>query len=77
MKFVAKIKNKNEANFKLHDRSAISHHWFDIDFYWIELNFSTREPDFYKGKSHDNTQDTNKFAIYQAPIGNSKYWGGG
>ena len=41
---------------------------------WIEVNFSTREPDFYKKKiqSHYDTQDINTFKIFQVPIGNAK-----
>ena len=40
----------------------------------IEVNVSTREPDFYKKsfQSHGNTQDTNTFKIFKVPIGNSK-----
>ena len=40
----------------------------------IEVNFSTREPDFYKKlfQSHDDTQDKNIFKIFQVPIGNAK-----
>ena len=54
--------------------SARSHIWFDLDFDWIGVNFSTREPDFYKKlfQSHNYTQDTNTFKIFQIPIGNSK-----
>ena len=38
------------------------------------MNFSTREPDFYKKifQSHDNTQDDNTFKNFQVPIGNEK-----
>ena len=45
LKFIAANKNKNEAKFKFQGLSARSQRWFDIDFYWIEVNFSTREPD--------------------------------
>ena len=33
----------------------------DLDLDWIEINFSSREPDFYKKpfQSHDDTQDDN------------------
>ena len=56
-KFVATDKNKNEAKFKFQGKSAISQHWFDLDFDWIEVNFNKREPDFYKKtfQSHDDT----------------------
>ena len=41
-------KNKNEAKFKFQSQSARSQRWFDIDFDWIEANFSPHEPDLYK-----------------------------
>ena len=54
-------KNKNKAKFKFQGQSARSQRWFDLDFDWTEVNFSTREPDFYKMffQNHDNTQDIN------------------
>ena len=48
LKFVATDKNKNEAKFKFQDQSARSQQWVNIDFDWIEVNFRTREPGFYK-----------------------------
>ena len=48
LKFVATDKIKNEAKFKFQGQYARSQRWFDLDFDWIELNVSTREPDFYK-----------------------------
>ena len=45
LKCFATDKIKNEAKFKFQVQSARSQRWFDIDFYWIEVNFSTREPD--------------------------------
>ena len=45
LKFVSTVKNKNEAKFKLQGKSAISQRWFDLNLDWIEVNFSTREPD--------------------------------
>ena len=48
LKFVAADKNTNEAKFNFQGLSARSKRWFDLDFDWIEVNFSTREPDFYK-----------------------------
>ena len=66
-KFVATYKNKNEAKFKFQGQSERSQLWFDIDLDWIEINFSTREPDFYKKlfQSHDNTQDDNIFKKFK------------
>ena len=74
LKFVAANKNKNEAKFKFQGQSARSQRWFDLDFDWIDVNFITRETDFYKKtfQSHANTQDTNTFKIFQIPIGNLK-----
>ena len=75
MKFVATDKNKNEAKFKFLGQLARSQSWFGIGFDWIEVNFSTREPNFYKKmfQVHDDTQDTNTFKIFQVPIGNAKF----
>ena len=48
LQFVAADKNKSEAKFKFQGQSTRSQLWFDIGLYWIDINFSTREPDFYK-----------------------------
>ena len=74
LKCVATDKNKNEAKFKFQGQSARKQRWFDIDFDWIEVNFSTHEPDFYKKlfQSHDDKQDINTFKFFQVPIGNAK-----
>ena len=51
--------NKNQSKFKFQGRSARSQLWFDIDLYWIGMNFSTRELDLYKKlfQSNDNKQE--------------------
>ena len=74
LKFVAADKKKNEAKFKFQGQSARSQRFFNLDFDWIEVNFSTCEPDFYKKlfQSHDDIQDTNIFRSFQVPIGNAK-----
>ena len=74
LKFFATDKNKNEAKFKFHGISARSQRWFDLDLDWIEVNFRTCEPGFYKKlfQIHDNTQDINIFKCFQFPIGNAK-----
>ena len=74
LEFIAANKNKNEAKFKFLGQSARSQRWFDLEFYWIEVNFSTHEPYFYKKRfqSHDDTQDKNIFKFFQVPTGNSK-----
>ena len=74
LKFVATDKEKNEAKFKFQGQSVRSQQWFDLDLDWIEVNFSTRETDFYKKlfQSHDDTQDINTFKFFQVPIGNTK-----
>ena len=46
LKSIAENKNKNEATFKFQGLSTRSQHWFDLGFDCIEVNFSTREPDF-------------------------------
>ena len=72
LKLIASNKNKDEANLKFQSLSERSQRWFDLDFDWIEVNFSTREPDLYNifFQSHNNTQDTNTFKIFQVSIGN-------
>ena len=73
--YIKKYKDDaNEAKSKFQDQSERSQHWFDFDFDWIEVNFSTSEPYLYKKKfqSHDDTQHTNTFKFFQVPIGNSK-----
>ena len=75
LKFIAAKKNKNGAKFKFQGQYARSQRWFDLDFDCIEVSFSTHETDFYIYifQSHDDTQYTNTFKIFQVPIGNSKY----
>ena len=70
LKFVATDKNKNEAKFKFQGQSARSQRWFDLDLDWIEVYFSTREPDLYKKyfQSHDDTQDINTFKFFQVKM---------
>ena len=55
--FIAADKNKNEAKFRFQGQSERSQLWFDLDLNWVEIIFSTREPDFYNKifQSHDNT----------------------
>ena len=74
MKFDAADKNKNEFKFKFQGQSGTSRLWFDLDLYWIDINFITSEPDFYKKlfQSHDNEQDTDTFITFQVLIGNAK-----
>ena len=66
-------RNKNESKFKFQGQYARSQRWFDLDFDWIELNSSTREPNFYKKrfKIYDDTLDTNTFKFFQVTMGNS------
>ena len=56
LQFFASDKNKNEYKFKFQGQSARSQLWFDLDLNWVDINFSTREPDFYKKifQSHDD-----------------------
>ena len=48
-------------------QSARSQLWFDLELDWIKINFSTREPDFYKKlfQSQDDTQDNNTFKNFK------------
>ena len=63
-----------EAKFKFQGQSARSQRWFDLDLDWIQVNVSTREPDFNKKlfQIHDDTQDINTFKCFQVTIGNAK-----
>ena len=74
LKFDAADKNKNESKFKFQGQSARLKLWFDLDLDWIDMNFSTCEPDFYKKlfQSHDNEQETNTFKFFHVPIVNEK-----
>ena len=74
LKITEANKDKNEDKFKFRIQSAISQCWFDLDFYWIEENSSTREPGFYRKiyQMHDESQDTSTFKMLEAPIGNTK-----
>ena len=74
MKFIVENKNKNESKFKFQGTYVRSQCWFDLDFDWIGVYFSTREPGFYKElfQIHENTQDTNTFKFFQVSIENSK-----
>ena len=72
--FDAADKNKNESKFKFQGQSARSQLWFDLDLDFIDMNFSTCEPDFYMKlfQSHDDKQDKDTFKKFQVPIGNAK-----
>ena len=74
LKFDAEDKNKNESKFKFQGQPGRSRLWFDLNLDWIDINFSTCEPDFYKKlfQSHENKQETDTFIIFQVPIGNAK-----
>ena len=65
LKFDAADENKNESKFIFQGQSARLQLWFYFDLDWIDINFSTHEPDFYKKlfQSHDNEQDTNTFKM--------------
>ena len=73
-KFDAADKNKNPSKFKFQGQSARSRYWFDLDLDWIDIDFSTREPDFYKKlfQNNDNEQEAGSFRIFEVPIGNEK-----
>ena len=47
LKFDAADKNKNGSKFKFQGQSGRPKLWFDLDLDWIDIHFSTREPDFY------------------------------
>ena len=47
LKLITENKNKNQVKFKFQGLSARSQRWFDLDFDWFKVNFSTRRPDLY------------------------------
>ena len=65
LELIATDEIKNEAKLKFQGQSARSQRWFDLDFDWIEVNFSTRELCLYNKlfQSHVDTQYTNTFCI--------------
>ena len=46
LKFVATDQNKHEAKLNVQGQLSRSQRWFDLDFDWIKVYFSTHEPDF-------------------------------
>ena len=70
LELIAVNKNKNEAQFKFQGQSETSQRCFDLDFDWTEVSFITHEHDSIKKcvQSHDDTQNTNTFKIFQVPI---------
>ena len=62
------------AKFKFQGKSTRSQRWFYLEFDCIEVNFIIHEPDLCNKlfKSHEDTQDTNTFKLFQVPIENSK-----
>ena len=74
MNIIEANKNKYVDKFKFQGQSARSQRWFDLDFDWIEEDFGTREPDFYRKiyQRHEKIQDTNTFKMFEVPIINKK-----
>ena len=72
--FDAADKNKKESKFKFQGQSVRYQLWFDLNLDWIDMNFSTRESNFYKKlfQSHDDKQDKDTFKTFQVPIVNAK-----
>ena len=59
------------------EQSARSKHSFDIDFEWVEEDFSTREPQFNKRLFQRNIQgqSVTKYPTFPVPIVNAKETG--
>ena len=49
-------------------------HWFDLDIKWVEENFITREPQYYKRLFQTNIEGQSglTYPIFPVTIGNSK-----
>ena len=43
-----KVPEESEPQYHFQGQSSGSQHWFYIDTDWVEDNFMTREPDFFK-----------------------------
>ena len=67
-----KVEKTKKYNFQ--GQSSISIRCFDLDHEWLEDNFRTREPDFYKNiyQKHINVQETKTYLLFVVPIGNAK-----
>ena len=65
---------KLEETTSFEGQFAGSKHWFDHDIQWVEENFSTREPQFYKRLFLSNIegQAVSKYSIFPVTIGNVK-----
>ena len=43
-----KKEKENNKKYNFQGKSSRSRRWFNLDHEWLEKNFMTREPDFYK-----------------------------
>ena len=59
LKFDAADKKKNPSKIIFQGQSARSRYWFDLDLDWIDINFSTGEPGFYRKlyQNHEKEQE--------------------
>ena len=71
LKFFAANNNKNEAKFKFQGQSTRSQCWFDLDFDFIEVNFSTREHDLYEANFSEPLQYT-RYKYIQIPSSSNR-----
>ena len=68
LKITEADKNRNGDKFRFQGQYARPQRWFDLGFDWIEVNFSTCEPDLYRKifQTHDKTQDTNTLNFFKS-----------
>ena len=69
-----KKEKENTKKYNFQGKSARSRRWFDLDYVWLEENFRTREPDFYKKlyQAKFRGDDTKIYQIFGVSIGNEK-----
>ena len=68
-----KTKKENTKKYNFQGKSARSRCWFSLDHEWLEENFMTYEPYFYrKIIKMFRGDDTKTYQLFALPIGNSK-----
>ena len=69
-----KKEKEKTKTYDFQGKSARSTRWFDLDHEWLEENFRTREPDFYKKVYQEKIKGDDKktYQIFAVPIGNAK-----
>ena len=69
-----KKEKENTKKYNFQGKYARSIRWFDLDYEWLEENFRTCEPYFYKRlyQKYTRGHETKKYSLFVVPIGNSE-----